>query len=99
MALRAKFLVRGTMDGMRRLAGVVLWLALSLAALGGWLLLVLLAIDAGTDALDGDSGRRWVSFGAIAGAIVLMVLAVAFVRRLLVALGVIRAYEPRRARR
>ena len=84
---------------MGRVARVVLWLALSLAAFGGWLFLVLLAIDAGTDALDGDAGRRWVAFASIAGAIVLLLVGVAFVRRLLVTLGLIRSYVPKRARR
>ncbi len=78
---------------------MALWLALSLLALAGWMSLVFVAIDSGQSALDGDSPRWWLAGGAVVGAIVLLLVAVALVRRLLVALGLIRAYVPKRARR
>ena len=83
---------------MGRLARVVLWLALTLLALGGWVALVVVAIEAGRSARDGASGQAWVIAGAVVGAVALLLLAVAFGRRALMGLGVIRAYRPKRAR-
>jgi hypothetical protein len=86
------------MSTMGRLARVVLWLALTLLALGGWVALVVVAIDAGRSARDGASGQAWVIVGAVVGAVALLLLAVACGRRALMALGVIRTYRPKRAR-
>ena len=86
------------MADMDRVLRGTLWLALTLAALGGWLALVIVAIDAGRSARDGGSGETWVLVAAVVGAVVLLLLAVAFVRRLLVAWGLVRTYAPKRAK-
>lgn len=90
--------VVGTMAGMDRVLRVVLWLALTLLALGGWVVLVVVAIDAGRSARDGASGQAWVIAGAVVGAVLLLLLAVACGRRALMVLGVIRNYRPKRAK-
>jgi energy-converting hydrogenase Eha subunit B len=86
------------MSVMGRSARVVLWVALTLLALGGWVALVLVAIDEGRAAREGGSGHVGVLVTAVVGAIVLLLLAAAFVRRLLIAVGVIQAYQPKRAK-
>jgi uncharacterized membrane protein len=87
------------MADMDRVLRGTLWLALSLLALGGWVALVVVGIHAGRSARDGASGQTWVLVAAVVGAVVLLLLAVAFVRRLLMTFGVVRTYEPKRARR
>ena len=85
------------MAGMGRVWRVVLWVALTLVALGGWVALVTVAIDAGRSARDGG-GHTGVLVVATISAVVLLLLAAAFVRQALIALGVIRAYQPKRAK-
>jgi hypothetical protein len=71
----------------------------TLVAAGAWALLVVVAIDFGTRARDGETAA-WV-FLVLAGlgAAVCLVLAFFFGRQLLVAAGVLNDYQGKRARR
>jgi hypothetical protein len=69
-----------------------------LVAGAAWFLLVRLAIGSGNRAQDGDAAG-WVHLG-LAGlaAVVALVVGTALLRELLVLLGVVRGYRPKRAR-
>ena len=68
-------------------------------AAGAWVLLVLVAIDFGARARDGETAG-WVLLAlAGLGAAVCLVLAFFFGRQLLVAAGVLSDYQGKRARR
>ncbi len=71
----------------------------ALVSAAGWVLLVIVAIDFGGRGRDGDT-VAWV-FLALAGlaAALCLILAMFFVRMLLVAAGVLKDYEGKRARR
>jgi hypothetical protein len=83
----------------RRGRRALLPLAATLLAAGAWILLVLLAIELGERARDGDDAA-WLLL-ALTGiaAVSCLVLALLFGRQLLAAVGVVDEYQPRRARR
>jgi len=91
--------VSGHNAAMGRVLRVVGWLLAAFLTLAGWLGLVFVAIDAGLAVRDGDSDSWWTLVPACVGAIALLILATYITRRLLVALGVARDYQPKRARR
>lgn len=71
----------------------------TLVAAAGWVLLVVVAIDFGGRGQDGDA-VAWVFLALAAlGAALCLVLAIFFGRLLLVATGVIKEYQGKRARR
>jgi len=71
----------------------------TLVAAGAWVLLVMVAIDFGVRARDGETAG-WVLLAlAGLGAAVCLVLAFFFGRQLLVAAGVLSDYQGKRARR
>jgi hypothetical protein len=71
----------------------------TLAAATAWVLLVLVAVDFGGRGRDGDALGWVVLVLAGLGAAVSLAVALFFGRQLLVATGVVREYEPKRARR
>jgi len=87
------------MSAMRRALRVVVLLVAVLGTLGGWLGLVLYAVDAGESARAGDTGDWWYVGLATVGAIVLLLVGIALGRRLAVALGLVADYVPKRAKR
>jgi hypothetical protein len=71
----------------------------AVAAAGCWVLLVAVAIDLGSRARDGEA-VAWLLLGlAGLGAALCLVVALFFGRLLLLALGFLSDYEPKRARR
>jgi hypothetical protein len=71
----------------------------TLVAAGGWVLLVVLAIDLGSRGRDGDTAAWFFVVLAGLGAALCLVVALFFARLLLVAVGVLSDYEGKRARR
>ena len=75
------------------------YVAAVLASAAAWFFLVRAAIHFGTEARGGES-LGWLFMGLTAfGAICCLVLALALVGRVLMAIGVISDYKPRRAQR
>jgi hypothetical protein len=70
-----------------------------LLAAGGWVLLVVVAIDLGSRGREGDTAAWYLLVLAGLGAALCLVVAIFSARLLLVALGVIRDYQGKRARR
>jgi hypothetical protein len=70
-----------------------------LLAAGGWVLLVVVAIDLGSRGREGDTAAWFLVVLAGLGAALCLVVAIFFARLLLVAVGVISDYQGKRARR